>query len=73
MWKRRVIGDLSQDVIAYQFSAAPDEGSDQMYAWDVIAGHCGSNPQPWFNNISSLNPSGAIWTLQPYLQAGFPP
>ncbi len=73
MWKRRVIGDMSQDVVAYQFSAAPDEGSDQMYAWDIIAGHCGPNPQPWFNNISSLNPSGAIWTLQPYLQAGFPP
>jgi hypothetical protein len=73
MWKRRVIGDMSQDVIAYQFSAAPDEGSDQMYAWDVIAGHCGSSPSPWFNNISSLNPSGAIWTLQPYLAAGFPP
>ncbi|MFN2447594.1 MAG: hypothetical protein ABR606_18665 [Vicinamibacterales bacterium] len=72
MWKRRVVGDLSQDVIAYQFSAAPDEGSDQMYAWDIIAGHCGSNPSWWFNNISSLNPSGAIWTLRPYTAAGFP-
>jgi hypothetical protein len=73
MWKRRVVGDLSQDVIAYQFSAAPDEGSDQMYAWDIIGGHCGSNPEWWFSNISSLNPSGAIWTLQPYLSAGFQP
>lgn len=72
MWKRRVIGDMSQDVIGYQFSAAPDEGSDQMYAWDIIAGHCGS-PSTWFNNISSLNPSGAIWTIQPYIRAGFQP
>lgn len=72
MWKRRVIGDMSQDVIAYQFSAAPDEGSDQMYAFDIIASHCG-NAVTWFNNISSLNPSGAIWTLQPYIAAGFQP
>lgn len=72
MWKRRQVGDMSQDVIAYQFSAAPDEGSDQMYAWDIIAGHCGS-PSTWFNNISSLNPSGGIWTLQPYIRAGFQP
>jgi hypothetical protein len=44
-WKRGNVGDLSHDVVTYNFSADPDEGTTNVYIIDVIVGHCGSNPQ----------------------------
>jgi hypothetical protein len=67
-------GRLAEDIIAYNHSEQPDDQvrAPHMYAWDVISGHCGSNPVPWANDIS--NPNGvAVWTILPYLQAGFRP
>jgi len=72
-WKRAVIGDMSQDVITYHYGAGADEGSYEVYVIDVIAGHCGSNPQPWWNNVTVLGSRGARFTLTPYVQAGFQP
>lgn len=72
-WKRGNFGDMSQDVVAYNYSDLPDDQAraPHMLAWDVIAGHCGS-PSPWAADIS--NPNGqAGWTLLPFLQAGFTP
>ena len=71
-WKRMVVGDMSQDVVTYNFSAEPDEGTTNVYAFDVIVGHCGHNPGWNWLNITDPNGAGAKWTLQPYLAAGFP-
>lgn len=75
-WKRGVIGDPSQDVITYNFSDEPDEGTRRIRAWDVIGGHCGPNPGPNWAEITSPAPpapGGGVWTLLPYIQAGWTP
>jgi hypothetical protein len=72
-WKRGRVGDMSQDVVDYNFSADPDEGTTNVYIIDVIGGHCGSNPGPaWVDNTEATRQGGTIgrWTLQPYLAAG---
>lgn len=76
-WKRGNYGDMSQDVVAYNFSADPDEGTRKIRAWDIIGGHCGSNPGPNWAEITSPVPpawgNNAMWTLLPYIQAGWTP
>jgi hypothetical protein len=72
-WKRAVVGDMSQDVITYNYGSDPDEGTFWVHAVDVIAGHCGSNPGPSWNDITVLYSTGARWTLIPYLDAGWTP
>ena len=67
-------GRLAEDIIAYNHSEQPDGQvfAPHLYAWDTISGHCGPNPVPWANDIT--NPNGiAVWTILPYLQAGFRP
>ena len=71
-WKRANVGDMSQDVITYNYGPEADEGTLFVHAVDVIGGHCGSNPGPTWNDVTVLWSTGARWTLQPYLQAGFP-
>lgn len=77
---------MSEDIIAYNPTAGPDEGARQVYVFDTIAGHCGPNPSPWFNDVTDFTWFGgpardwsicenqycAKWTLEPYLRAGFP-
>lgn len=73
-YKRGQIGDLSQDVLLFNFSEVPDEqaGAPHTYAWDIISGHCGSNPT--WNDTDISNPAGAArWTILEYLRAGFNP
>lgn len=74
-WKRGVPGSMSDDVIVYNFSNLPDDQAraPQLYAWDVIGGHCGPSPHPDANS-NIMNPNGlALWTILPYLQRGFAP
>jgi hypothetical protein len=71
-WKRARVGDMSQDVVTYNFGVEADEGTLNVYAVDVIGGHCGSNPGPTWIDQTVLWSTGAKWTLQPYLQAGYP-
>ena len=71
-WKRANVGDMSQDIITYNYGPEADEGTLFVHAVDVINGHCGSNPSWAWNNVTVLWSTGAKWTLQPYLQAGFP-
>lgn len=75
---------MSQDIITFNRSALPDEGSTtdgstserNMSLYDVIGGHCGSNPG-W--NNADVTPATvsqrarAVWTLTYYLDAGFKP
>ena len=49
---------VGRDEVAYHYSAGPSENSRQVYVWDVIAGHCGSNPQP--SNLD-MTEFGGIW------------
>jgi hypothetical protein len=70
-WKRARIGDMSQDVVTYNWGSEPDEGTFNVYVIDVIGGHCGGNPATTWIDHTVLGSTGAMWTLQPYLQAGF--
>jgi len=74
-WKRGNRGDMSQDIVNYNYSAGTDEDTTNVYIMDVITGHCGSNPGwNWLDQTQVTLNGGAIgrWTLQPYLSAGFP-
>lgn len=74
-WKRGNFGDMSQDVILYNFSDLPNEQADapQVYGWDVIGAHCGPNPSPQASVLPEGAPGTAGWTIRNYLQAGFNP
>lgn len=74
-WKRGNHGDLSQDIVNYNWGRESDEGTQQVYLFDIIGGHCGSNPTPfWQNQTGATRDAGTIgiWTLLPYIRAGFP-
>ena len=74
-WKRGGVGDLSQDIVNYNFSADSDEGTRNVYIIDIIGGHCGPRPDPaWIDQTANTRAAGTIgiWTLQPYLAAGYP-
>lgn len=74
-WKRGGVGDMSQDIVAYNFGSLPDEGTTEVYIIDTIGGHCGNNPDPNFADVTeATRRGGAIgrYTLQPYLAAGLP-
>jgi hypothetical protein len=69
-WKRGRVGDLSQDVVTYNFGSAPDENTTDVYIIDVIGGHCGGNPGPnWLDVTEDTRRGGTIgrWTLTPLL------
>ena len=76
-WKRANIGDMSQDVITFNWGTDPDEGTYKLRAFDIIGGHCGSRPGAQFSEITNPKPPnysfGARWTLLPYIQAGNAP
>ena len=63
--KRGNIDDPSHDVVAYNYSSDPDQGTTQVYIIDVIGGHCGGNPQPaWIDQTAATAAAGTIgrWT-----------
>jgi hypothetical protein len=75
-WKRANRGDMSQDVVAYNWGSLPDEDTIEAYIWDTIGGHCGSNPGPSWIDVTdvTLNSNTLMrWTLQPYAAAGYTP
>jgi hypothetical protein len=72
-WKRSVVGDMSHDVINYNFGSEPDEGTRQTHVVDIISGHCGPNPGPAWIDQTVLFTTGATWTLIPYIEAGHQP
>lgn len=70
-WKRARVGDMSQDVVNYNYGSDADEGTYNTYVVDVIGGHCGGNPSPAWIDVTVMFSTGARWTLQPYLNAGY--
>ena len=79
-WKRANVGDMSEDVITYNFGTEADEGTLNVHVVDIIGGHCGPNPvvsglgdvtmSTW--NAGLANTPGcstrfcAAWTLSGY-------
>ena len=83
-WKRGNVGDPSQDIVAYNGSSLPDEGAStgtsasnfNIWIVDMIGGHCGPRPGPNWEDVTGLTlerGARAVWTLIPYLEAGFTP
>jgi hypothetical protein len=72
-WKRNNVGDVSHDVLDYNYGSLADEGSRQVHVVDIISGHCGPNPGPAWINQTVLFSTGATWTLIPYIEAGYTP
>lgn len=59
--KRGNTSDPSHDAISYDYAAVPGgEGSSTVYIVDVIAGHCGDNPQPAWNDVTVFAPGAWI-------------
>lgn len=74
-WKRGNRGDMSQDIITYNFGSESDEDTTNVYIIDIMFGHCGGNPSPgWIDQTEVTRANGTIgrWTLLPYLDSGFP-
>jgi hypothetical protein len=71
--KRNNVGDMSQDVLDYNYGSEADEGTRQVHVVDIIGGHCGNNPSANWQNQTQLFSTGATWTLIPYIQAGYVP
>jgi hypothetical protein len=62
-WKRGVVGDPLLDIITYNWSADPDEGTRNIYTIDIIVSHCGSFPVPsWNNTQPGGGPGLTSWT-----------
>jgi hypothetical protein len=58
--KRGNANDPSNDAISYDYGVvAGGEGSTKVYVVDVIAGHCGVNPQPGWNDVTVFAPG--VW------------
>jgi hypothetical protein len=72
-WKRGNFGDMSHDVINYNYGPEGDEGTRLTHVVDIISGHCGPNPGPAWIDQTQLFSTGAVWTLLPYIQAGYTP
>ena len=59
--KRGNCNDPSKDIVAYNYSAGPDEGNSSVYIIDTISGHCGASPSPaWIDQTSVTINSGTI-------------
>jgi hypothetical protein len=64
-WKRGNVGDPSMDVIDYNHGGGADEGTTNVYIIDIIGGHCGSNPNPVWNDVTGATAAGGSigrWT-----------
>lgn len=81
-YKRGNRGSLSTDIVTYNPTDRPDEGESQVYLFDVVGAICEGN-YPSFADVTQTtwaargNPICgsewcAMWTLEPYLAAGFP-
>ena len=59
--KRGNCNDPSKDIVAYNYSAGPDEGNSSVYIIDTISGHCGRGPTPaWIDQTQVTINSGTI-------------
>jgi hypothetical protein len=54
--KRGNMNDPSLDVVSYYYRPDPNafQGSDAVYIFDLIGGHCGSNPSIIWNDVTDI-------------------
>lgn len=52
---------VARDEIAYHAGAGASLLSRETYAWDIMGGHCGTNPQPSYFDVTDL---GTIWVTR---------
>ena len=57
--RRGVPGDVARDEVAYHWGPGPDENSRDVYAWDVMGGHCGPTPTAAWIDVTNL---GVLWS-----------
>jgi hypothetical protein len=62
--KRGNCNTPSHDVVDFHYGSGPDEGSPDVYVVDMIAGHCGPDPKPAWQDVTVFGPggAGANWT-----------
>ncbi len=82
-WKRGYPGVFSTDIVTFNPGAVPDVGATEIYLADVLSGECESNipvfnwravtTETWNAGRAGLcaNRYCAMWTLDPYIAAGF--
>lgn len=54
--KRGNMNDPSLDVVSYYYRADPNafQGSDAVYIFDTISGHCGANPSVFWGDVTDI-------------------
>jgi hypothetical protein len=82
-WKRGYPGTFSTDIVTYNPGAVPDVGATEIYLADVLSAECEGNipvfnwqavtQVTWESGRQGLcaNRYCAMWTLEPYVAAGF--
>jgi hypothetical protein len=56
--KRGNCSDPSVDVVVYNYGSGQDLGTNQIWAWDVITGHCGPGANGGWSHITNIFGSG---------------
>ncbi len=60
--KRGNCNDPSLDVVVYHYGPGPDQGSGQIWAWDVVGSHCGGGSVGVWTHITNVRGSGGGFT-----------
>ena len=74
-WKRGNRGDMSQDIVTYNYGSESDEDTTNVYIVDIMGGHCGGNPGPFWLDQTEGHPRGGTigrWTLLPFISGRLP-
>ena len=69
-WKRGLVGDFSHDIVNYYYGPEGTNmrNSTQVWIFDIIGGHCGGNPSPfWLDQTRATRNAGTVgrWTTEP--------
>lgn len=61
--RRGNMDDPSEDAVSYYAGVLSEmaAGSIEVYVFDIIGGHCGPNPIPSWQNVTTLGSSNARW------------
>jgi hypothetical protein len=60
--RRDPSAEVSQDVIAYNYSADPDDGTLNVYAVDILHSQCGGNSTPTWTHLEDAGRARTTWT-----------
>jgi hypothetical protein len=55
-------GGVSTDVVVYNYSAGPDEGTADVYEVDILSDQCGSDARPAWNVVTASGGQRPSWT-----------